>query len=360
MAFLSFLIPAVVVLFVGLVFYRVFGEVFKQMKNRKRLAQEGSLAMADVISISQSGTTVNQVPEMHLTLAVDNPGGRPRKIEIRQLVDIGSMPRPGDRVYVLVDPNDPNNVVLSPVPSGSGVAINVLDEAGHPAGTMDMGSPEVKDYISMPPALRERGQPGVAKVVSVEPADAAESKVTLDLDFIGQPGRRVTIFRRIDGFAPAPGTRLYYIYDPQDPDLLVLAPASMTQGQTLGVGTNRLDPLVLGPQLLQYGAKASGKVLSVQAAAMASSVLAAQGFSKWVLQLDVIPQDPAVQPYQAELTISLTSKEKADRIAREGAEVPLRYDPLDLNTISIDSPAMGYPDPYETTLNIFKEQLARH
>jgi len=116
--------------------------------------------------------------------------------------------------------------------------------------------------------------------------------------------------------------------------------------------------LVLGPQLLTLGAKATGMVESVKQIPLANDPMASKGFSKWELVLTVKPALGLVVPYKANLTIALTSKEKADKIAYEGAEVPLRYDPNDLQTISIDSPAMGYPDPYAEVIRTFQEALA--
>ena len=147
------------------------------------------------------------------------------------------------------------------------------------------------------------------------------------------------------------------MYDPQNPDNMALSPASFTQGQTLGVGANRLDPLVLGPQLLQAGAKAAGTVTSAKPMQLASPILADQSYSKWELGLNVTPQSGLVKPYQATLVISLSNKEKADKMAHTGAVVPLRYDPLNLQTISIDSIAMGYPDPYEAAMKAMTIQM---
>ena len=65
------------------------------MGNRKRLIREGSMAVADVLSIAQTGTTVNQVPEMLLTLQIENAGSKPRQVTVKQLVDLGSIPRAG-------------------------------------------------------------------------------------------------------------------------------------------------------------------------------------------------------------------------------------------------------------------------
>ena len=350
----SFLIPVVIILIVGFVFYKVFGGVYKQIQNRKRLAQEGSLAIAYVQSISQTGTTVNQMPEMRLSLQIENIGGQPRQVEIKQLIGLGSIPRAGDQVYVLVDPKDPNNVVLSPTPFGGNARTKLVDDNGNTTGTIDLNSNIMKGYMALSPELRESGKPGVATIVSIMPAGGRDSLITMDIDNIGEPPKRVTITQPIDGYAPVIGTRLYFIYDPQHPEVMALAPSAMTGGQTLGVGANRLDPLVLGPQLLQVGAKATGTVLSAKEVQLANPLLAQKGYSKWDLVLNVKPQN-ATPPYQADLTISLSSAEKAAKIAHADAEVPLRYDPLDLQTISIDSIAMGYPDPYEAAIKAFTD-----
>ena len=354
----GYLIPVIVIAGMIFIFYRAFGGYFNQMRNRKRLLSEGNMATADVISIAQTGTTINQVPEMLLSLRIENTGGQPRTVNIKQLIDLGAIPRAGDRVYVLIDPKDPDNVILSPAPNGNGLSVPVTDTSGKATNaTMDMSTTQAKDIFAMSPELQQRGKLGVATIVSVVSLADRNSQITMDIDHIAQPVKRVTITQIIDGFAPGPGTRLYFIYDPQNPGIMALSPASFTNGQTLGAGSNRLDPLVLGPQLLQDGAKATGIVTSAKPMDLASQALAAQGYSKWELGLNITPQSGLAKPYQASLVISLSSKEKTDKIAREGASVPLRYDPLDPQTVSIDSIAMGYPDPYEAAMKAMAIQM---
>jgi len=80
---------------------------------RAQLIQNGQLANGKVVSISQTGTSVNQVPEMQVTVDVDL-GGQPRRVTFRQLIDLGSMPRAGESVYVMVDPANPDRATLAP------------------------------------------------------------------------------------------------------------------------------------------------------------------------------------------------------------------------------------------------------
>jgi hypothetical protein len=102
----------------------------------------------------------------------------------------------------------------------------------------------------------------------------------------------------------------------------------MTNGQRIHTKANRLDPLVLGPQILREGAKATGTVLSASQQSMADPRLAAKGYSKWQLVMEVKPEDGSPS-YQATLVISFTTPEKAERAARVGAVVPVRYDPME-------------------------------
>jgi len=57
----------------------------------------------------------NQVNQMKVTQDLENASGTPRRIEVRQLLNLGNIQRHGDRVYVFTDPKDPHNVMISSV-----------------------------------------------------------------------------------------------------------------------------------------------------------------------------------------------------------------------------------------------------
>src|SRR5712691_4865374 len=314
--------PILVIVLMLLIFVPILRRMWGTARMRRYLLQQGELGMARVVAISQTGTTVNRVPEMRLVLDIERAGETPRR---------------GERVYVLIDPADPGRVMLSPSPSGAGLAA---------AGGTALDQDAVRDVVALSPRLREGGKLGIATVVSVSPTATTASRIVLDLDAIGAARQRVTITQVIDGPAPSVGERVYVLADPHDPAVVALVPGSMTGGERLPATANRLDPVVLGPQLLEQGAKAGGTVLSATAMPMANAALEKQGCSKWQLTLEVRPENGS-PPYRAGLTISLTNPEKAARIADAGAQVPLRYDPSDPQTVSIDSIAMGYGDPYE-------------
>ena len=215
---------------------------------------------------------------MRLSLQIENVGGKPRQIEIKQLVDLGSIPRAGDKVYVLIDPKDPDNVVLSSTPyTSDNVQTKILESDGKTTDTVNLNGNMVNGYLALTPELRKKGKLGVATIVSVIPAGGRSSQITMDIDNIGQAAKRVIITQPVDGYPLTAGNRVYYMYDPENPEMMALAPSAMMGGMNLGTGTNRLDPLVLGPQLIKAGAKAGGTVISAQEVDLANPLLTQKG-----------------------------------------------------------------------------------
>ena len=109
MLMLSVLLPILSILLAGFFVVRLI----MRSAQRSQLIQNGQLVSGKVVSISQTGTTVNQAPEMRVTVAIEL-GGQPRQVTFRQLVDLGSIPRAGESVYVMVDPANPGRATLAP------------------------------------------------------------------------------------------------------------------------------------------------------------------------------------------------------------------------------------------------------
>ena len=168
----------------------------------------------------------------------------------------------------------------------------------------------------------------------------------LEIDAINAPRRKVTITQAMFGEAYRNGERAYLLVDPENPDSIALMPLSAIENQRLPQGANRLDAVVLGPQILHEGAKGEGTVLSAVEIPMNTPQLAAAGFSRYHLRVHIVPADGS-PAYDAEQDLGFTTPEKAQRIAHAGAVVPIRYDANDPQSFVTDSIALGYPDPYE-------------
>jgi hypothetical protein len=334
-----------VVLLVGI-------QVARSLK-RRDLLRHGEIAVARVVSISQTGTSINEVPEMRLVLEMERAGEHPHRIKITELIDLGSMPRVGERVYVFLAPKDPDRGTLAPAPSGTGAKVSIVPAEGGVASEFDLGSNAVRDVVALSPRLREHGKLGIAGVISISRTDTTAYQIVLDIEAIGAQPRRVATTQTIDGKLPSPRERVYVLVDPDNPDVVALLPESLG-GQTLPADSNRLEPGVLGPEILHKGATAKGVVVSATELPRENRALAAKGCSTWELTVYVKPDDDS-PVYRAPLPISFTTPENAKQATRPGAELFLRYDPADPRTFSIDSFAMGRGDPYERLHKMLSE-----
>jgi hypothetical protein len=84
---------------------------------RNRLVKQGAAAWATVLSIQETGWTVQgNYGQAKLRLSVEPAdGGSPYEVETRALINRFDIPQyqPGTRVQVAIDPRDPRKVAVS-------------------------------------------------------------------------------------------------------------------------------------------------------------------------------------------------------------------------------------------------------
>ncbi|CAG0935805.1 hypothetical protein TFLX_04655 [Thermoflexales bacterium] len=80
--------------------------------NYRRLKAHGVEAEATILSISDTGATVNKNPYVKLRLRVEPLGIAAYETEVKAMVSRISIPRPGDGVRVKFDPNKPEDVIV--------------------------------------------------------------------------------------------------------------------------------------------------------------------------------------------------------------------------------------------------------
>ena len=104
----------------ALIFIIIFGGVFwsfffKPMMVRSKLSKTGVPAQARIISVSDTGTTVNNNPQIKLLLEVTPPMGAPYQVETKQLISRlqTSSFQPGTMLPVIIDPNDKNLIEIN-------------------------------------------------------------------------------------------------------------------------------------------------------------------------------------------------------------------------------------------------------
>jgi hypothetical protein len=85
----------------------IFGSPALAALLNRRLINSGRQATAKIISLEQTGTTINDNPVVRFVLEVDRPDGSPFHAEAERLVPLVQIPRlqPGASVQVRYDPN---------------------------------------------------------------------------------------------------------------------------------------------------------------------------------------------------------------------------------------------------------------
>ena len=428
MGVLMFVMPIVII---AVVFRFAVLPAIKMASQRKRLIASGKPELATVVEVSQTGLTVNQMPQMRVVLDIQEAGAAARRVETKQLVDLGSMPRAGDLVYVMVDPQNPDSVMLAGAPPpqprqqpyaaqppvgppntvyapSAPVAPITPDASFAPAEGYVQATPSAPndplvssapfvpnapaspitpafgggafggttafaptapampvaptadqitlDTISITPRLRENGTLAVATVLATTPTSTQATSFDLEIDAINAPKRNMTVSQIMYGESYVPGDRVYLLVDPADPNSIAILPLSLTGGNKLPHGANRLDALVLGPQILREGAKAQGTIESATQIPMNNPILEAQGMSRWHLRVRIVPEN-GMPSFEAEQDLAFTTQEKAQRIAHAGAMVPIRYDSNDPQSFVTDSIAMGYNDPYAAVFAAWRRAI---
>ena len=391
----------------------------------KNLVKNGKPELATVVSSTQTGLTVNSVPQMEIVLDLQVAGQPSRRVSTKQMLGLGEIPRAGDMVYALVDQTDPSKCMIipgrpqqsagpqpvqyaapqpvqsfvppaytppSPQPpssrssspfetSGSPFANSGQSPFGNPApsapqqpqsygqpqpapqqvytqpGSPIMNAEQFKlDLFSLSPALRAQGTLAVATILSISRANNNATQFDLEVDSINAPKRPLTIEQVMYGPGYDVGDRVYLLIDPGNPNVAALIPLSVCGYQKIPRTANRLDSIVLGPELLHTGARAQGTIVASTEIPLGNPQLTAQGMCRYQITVRIQPEngDPV---YTGEEAIGFKDRERAARMATVGATVAIRYDRNDPQSFSIDSEAMGYPDAYKPYVEGFRKQL---
>jgi hypothetical protein len=96
--------------FTGIILY----VVFKKVNANKALMASGELAQAQVLQVRETGTSLNNQPEVILALTVQRQGQPPYQAQAQTFISQLHFPRiqPGAIVPVRVDPGNPLKVTL--------------------------------------------------------------------------------------------------------------------------------------------------------------------------------------------------------------------------------------------------------
>ena len=354
---LMILIIAVSVLLPLVLLFFVLRPILRMRNMNKQLMKSGTPELGTVVDIGQTGLSVNGVQQLRIEVDLHAAGQAVQRVAIKQLLPLGQIPSVGDTIYVLTDPANPQTAMYAGKPQAPAAPVNAygppVATPGQPQGQTEQ---QRLDLISLSPRLREHGKLAIATILAIRPQQPPLVVFDLEIDAINMPKRKVTITQAMFGEAYKTGERIYLLVDPDNPESIAVVPLSAVGNQHLPQGANRLDAIVLGPQILHEGAKAQGTILASTQLPINTPQLAAMGFTRWHLRVHIVPENGAA-PYDAEQDISFSTPERAARLSTVGNTVPIRYDANDPHSFVTDSIALGYPDPYESTLAALKASL---
>lgn len=98
----------------GFLIYKAFGSTFKGMSSNRNVLQTGVSAPAVILSVQDTGVTMNDNPQARIRLRVTPMGGEPFEAETTQIVGRFqvAMLVPNASVMVKYDPGDRTKVVI--------------------------------------------------------------------------------------------------------------------------------------------------------------------------------------------------------------------------------------------------------
>lgn len=98
----------------GFLIYKVFGSTFKSMSTNRNVLQTGVSAPAVILSVQDTGVTMNENPQARIRLRVMPMGGEAFEAEVTQIIGRFqvAMVVPNGSAMVKYDPNDRTKVAI--------------------------------------------------------------------------------------------------------------------------------------------------------------------------------------------------------------------------------------------------------
>jgi hypothetical protein len=112
--------------------YGLYRFIAKPVLDARKLAQTGEAAQARILSIEDTGVTLNTSPQVKLLLEVKPAGGEPYQVETKSYISRLDVPmfQPGKLIAVTIDPKDRKRVVVGNLSGDATVASEeVVDQS---------------------------------------------------------------------------------------------------------------------------------------------------------------------------------------------------------------------------------------
>lgn len=136
-------------------------DALQEIQTMQRLGISGVPGRARLLSVTDTGGTMNEHPICEIQLEVTVPGHAPYTTVVRQPVPRMQAPmlQPGGTIAVKVDPNDPTTVALDWEAQGAGSAglVAQMQAAGQASAAAAQQSQDPVARLERLQALRDKG-----------------------------------------------------------------------------------------------------------------------------------------------------------------------------------------------------------
>jgi hypothetical protein len=95
--------------------FRLLGGLRKQAQEEQRLLQTGAPATGQIMAVNQTGTYINQQPQVQIVVMVHPQGGQPYQAQLTKVVSMfeTAQYQIGAQVHVRYDPQNPAKIAIA-------------------------------------------------------------------------------------------------------------------------------------------------------------------------------------------------------------------------------------------------------
>src|SRR5690606_4100277 len=95
--------------------FRLLGGLPKAAAEEQRLLQSGAPATGQIVAVQQTGTYVNNQPQVVIVVMVQPPGGQPYQAQLTKIVSMfeTTQYQIGAQVHVRYDPQNPSKIAIA-------------------------------------------------------------------------------------------------------------------------------------------------------------------------------------------------------------------------------------------------------
>ncbi|HEX5037928.1 MAG TPA: hypothetical protein VFX30_12285 [bacterium] len=218
-------IPIVVVFF--FVYKSFIGPLFRAEK----LLKEGEPGTALIKSVSDTGVTINNAPQVKIVLEVRPKFKPPYEATTKVLVSRirPDYYRPGMTVAVRINPKNPNEVVIDPsggADAGASQSLGGSPRAGGPSGVTEAQAIQTAtEFEAFNQRLTASGESALAKIMQATPmgftvnGNNPAMELLVEVEPAGKPkflGRAQGVIAEASVPKYQPGKSIYVKFDPAD------------------------------------------------------------------------------------------------------------------------------------------------